>query len=73
MTQVEFIKTFNAFPVKDRLVLAKKIQLQMADELFEELDAELPDVEISTAEIQKEIKFICSCGQTKSITLDYSE
>lgn len=21
----------------------------------------------------KEIKFICSCGQTKSITLDYSE
>jgi hypothetical protein len=56
MTQVEFIKTFNAFPIKDRLVIAKKIQLQMADELFEELDAELPDVDISTVEIQKEIK-----------------
>jgi len=45
MTQVEFIKTFNAFPIKDRLVIAKKIQLQMADVLFEELDAELPDVD----------------------------
>jgi hypothetical protein len=56
MTQVEFIKTFNAFPVKDRLVIAKKIQLQMADALFEELDTELSDTDISTAEIQKRNK-----------------
>ena len=56
MTQVEFIQTFNAFSAKERLAIAKKIQLQMADELFEELDADLPDLDISTAEIQKEIK-----------------
>ncbi|MFA3783833.1 hypothetical protein ABRY23_12300 [Melioribacteraceae bacterium 4301-Me] len=24
-------------------------------------------------DVLKEIKFICSCGQTKTITLDYSE
>ncbi|WP_028523387.1 hypothetical protein [Runella limosa] len=66
MTQVEFIKNFNAFPAKDRLVLAKKIQLQMADELFEELDAELPDVEISTAEIQKEIKAFRNAQKKKN-------
>jgi len=56
MTQMEFIKAFNTFSPKERLAIAKKIQLQMADELFEELDAALPDIEFSTAEIQKEIK-----------------
>ena len=56
MTQVEFINTFSTFPMKDRVAIAKKIQLQVADELFNELNLELPDVEISTAEIQKEIR-----------------
>ena len=56
MTQVEFINTFSTFPMKDRVAIAKKIQLQVADELFNELNLELPDVEISTSEIQKEIK-----------------
>lgn len=42
-------------PKKDKLVIAKKIQLQVADDLFEELDAEMPDVEMSSEEIQKEI------------------
>lgn len=37
MTQMEFIKAFNTFSPKERLAIAKKIQLQMADELFEEL------------------------------------
>lgn len=56
MTQLEFIQTFNAFSAKEKLAIAKKIQLQMADVLFDELDAELPDMDISTAEIQEEIK-----------------
>jgi hypothetical protein len=55
MTQTEFIKTFEAFPAKTRLSIAKKIQDRMIDQLFEELDAELPDVEMSTQEIQDEI------------------
>jgi hypothetical protein len=55
MTPTEFIKTFEAFPAKAQLIIAKKIQDRMIDQLFEELDAELPDVEISTQEIQDEI------------------
>jgi hypothetical protein len=55
MTQTEFIKTFEAFPARARLAIAKKIQDRMIDQLFEELDAELPDVEMSTQEIQDEI------------------
>ena len=66
MTQVEFIKAFNAFPAKDRLLIAKKIQLQMADELFEELDAELPNVDMPTAEIQKEIKAFRNAQKKKN-------
>lgn len=66
MTQTEFIRTFNAFPAKDRLAIAKKIQLQMADELFDELHAELPDVDISTAEIQKEINAFRNAQKTKN-------
>lgn len=66
MTQTEFIRTFNAFPAKDRLAIAKKIQLQMADELFDELDAELPDVEISMSEIQKEIKAFRNAQKKKN-------
>ncbi len=54
-TQREILKAFEALPVKDRLTVAKKIQLNVADELFEELDAEMPDVEMSTEEIQAEI------------------
>lgn len=56
MTQTEFIKTFEAFPAKTRLAIAKKIQARMSDELFEALDAELPDVAMTTDEIQQEIK-----------------
>ncbi|AXE18716.1 hypothetical protein DR864_13625 [Runella rosea] len=66
MTQTEFIRTFNAFPAKDRLAIAKKIQLQMADELFDELDAELPDVEISMSEIQKEINAFRNAQKKKN-------
>lgn len=55
MTQTEFIKTFESFPAKAQLSIAKKIQDRMIDQLFEELDAELPDVEMSAQEIQDEI------------------
>ncbi len=56
MTQIEFIKTFEAFPAKTRLAIARKIQARMSDELFAELDAELPDISVTTDEIQQEIK-----------------
>lgn len=56
MSQREVIQAFNALPPKQRFAIAKRIQLQMADELFEDLDADLPDMQLSTQEIQKEIK-----------------
>lgn len=55
MTQLEFIKTFNSFPIKKRVELAKKIQLQVIDELFEDIDTELPNLNLSPEEIQEEI------------------
>ncbi len=54
-TQTEILKAFEALPVKDKLAVAKRIQLNISDELFEELDAEMPDVEMSSEEIQAEI------------------
>ena len=56
MTQTELIRAFDTLPKGQKLVVARKIQLRVADDLFEELDSELPDTEISTEEIQKEIK-----------------
>ncbi|AQG80187.1 hypothetical protein [Spirosoma montaniterrae] len=56
MTRTEFINTFNSFPARDRLLIAKQIQTEMADQLFEELDSELPDETISMADIMKEVK-----------------
>ena len=55
MTQTEFIKTFESFSAKDRRAIARKLQVRLLDDLFEELDAEMPDVEMSTEEIQAEI------------------
>ena len=55
MTQVEFIKTFNRFPIKAKLSIAKKNQLQVIDEMFEDIDKKLPNVEMSSDEIQNEI------------------
>lgn len=55
MTQTDVISAFDTLPVKERLMVAKKIQLRVADELFEDLDREFPDTEISPEEIQKEI------------------
>lgn len=54
-TQTEILKAFEALPAKARLAVAKRIQLNVADQLFEELDAEMPDVGMSSEEIQAEI------------------
>ena len=56
MTQTDVIKAFDTLPRGQKLIVARKIQLRVADDLFEELDAELPDVQMSSDEIQKEIK-----------------
>lgn len=52
---MEVIKAFESLPMRDRLAVARKIQLKVADQLFEKLDAELPDLQMSTEEIQEEI------------------
>lgn len=56
ITQSEVIKAFDTLPKGQKLSVAREIQRRVADELFEELDAELPDIDISTADIQAEIK-----------------
>lgn len=56
MARTEFIKTFNSFPPKDKILIAKQIQTQIADVLFDELDRELPDEDISMTEIVNEVK-----------------
>lgn len=55
MTQTDFIKTFESFSPQARRAIAKKLHVRVLDDLFEELDAEMPDVEMSAQEIQEEI------------------
>nr|WP_295925219.1 hypothetical protein [uncultured Dyadobacter sp.] len=55
MTPFEIMEGFEALSKDEKLIVARKIQMQMADELFDELDALLPDVPITEDEIQQEI------------------
>jgi hypothetical protein len=61
---------------KSGLIKAEEVQISGSSKIcFEEDHAEGIKI-ILTKDADnniKEIKFICSCGQTKSITLDYSE
>lgn len=56
MTQTDFIKTFESFAVKDRIAIARQLKSKVLDDLFEELDAQMPDIDMSISEIQEEIK-----------------
>ena len=58
MTQIEVLKGFESLSPKQRLMVAKKIQTTMSDELFADLDMELPDIDMSESEIMKEIKAV---------------
>ena len=61
---------------KSGLIKAEDVQISGSSKIcFEEDHAEGTKI-ILTKDADnniKEIKFICSCGQTKSIALDYSE
>ena len=39
-------------------MVAKKIQTKMSDELFADIDMELPDIDISESEIMQEVKAV---------------
>ena len=61
---------------KSNVIKAEDVQVHGSSKIsFEEDHAEgIKIVLTKDAEDNiKEIKFICSCGQTKSLTLDYSE
>jgi hypothetical protein len=58
MTQIEVLKGFESLSPKQRLMVAKKIQTKMSDELFADLDMELPDIDMSESEIMKEVKAV---------------
>lgn len=61
---------------KSSLIRAEDVEISGSSKIvFEEDHAEGIKI-ILTKDSEnniKEIKFICSCGQTKSLTLDYSE
>jgi hypothetical protein len=61
---------------KSSLIKAEDVQVSGSSKIcFEEDHAEGIKIILTKDDDNniKEIKFICSCGQTKSITLDYSE
>ena len=58
MTQIEVLKIFESLSPKQRLMVAKKIQSTMSDELFADLDMELPDIDMSESEIMKDVKAV---------------
>jgi len=60
MTQIEVLKGFESLSPMQRLMVAKKIQTKMSDELFADLDMELPDIDMSESEIMKEVKAVRS-------------
>ena len=39
-------------------MVAKKIQTKMSDELFADIDMELPDIDMSESEIMQEVKAV---------------
>ncbi len=55
---------------KNEAVIAGNTKITVEEEPHENVKIILKK---DTDDIVKEIKFICSCGQTKKITLDYSE
>ena len=58
MTQIEVLKGFESLSPKQRLMVAKKIQSKMSDELFADIDMELPDIDMSESEIMQEVKAV---------------
>ena len=58
MTQIEVLKGFESLSPKQRLMVAKKIQTKMSDELFADIDMELPDIDMSEGEIMQEVKTV---------------
>lgn len=66
MTQTEVIKAFDTLPKEQKLIVAKEIQMRVADDLFEKLDQELPDAAVSVEDIQKEILAYRNARKKKS-------
>lgn len=61
---------------KSSLIKAEDVEILAPSKIcFEEDHAEGIKIILTKDEDDniKEIKFICTCGQTKSVTLDYSE
>ncbi|MGV3601545.1 MAG: hypothetical protein ACO1N1_10100 [Dyadobacter fermentans] len=55
MAHQETIRAFHRVSDRKVLVQDKKAYLEQMDRLFEEVSAELPDIEVSEDEIQSEI------------------
>jgi hypothetical protein len=58
MTPIELLKAFDQMPKNQQVSLAQQISDRVATELFEQLNLYLPDLEISEAEVMKEVKAV---------------
>ncbi len=56
ITTTAFLKTFKSFEKKDQLLIARKINQELFDNLWKELDSELPNIAIPEIDILNEIK-----------------
>ena len=62
----KFLAMFRQFPPAQRLQIAEKINQQTFSERWQQLDAELPDVEMSEEEIMNEVKAVRYGATTES-------
>lgn len=58
MDSTELVKAFDQMPRNEQIQVAKLINERVADALFDELDAELPDVDVSEEEIMNEVRAV---------------
>jgi hypothetical protein len=55
MNSGQILQSFHDLPVDQKLAVARQIQDEMADLLFDELDQFLPDIAMSENEIMDEV------------------
>lgn len=56
--KTEFFKMFRSIPKVQQIEIAKKINIDLFDELWASMDKELPNVELSEVDILNEVKAV---------------
>ncbi len=56
--KTEFFRIFRSIPKVQQIEIAKKINIDLFDELWASMDKELPNVELSEVDILNEVKAV---------------